>query len=176
MHSQIMKLGFEKDLQIGSMLVTMYVTCGMNLFEAQNVFDNLESRDLVSWNALIASYVQAGDKECVFGILDRMKDDGRNPDSVTLVSILNACSQGGLVEKGKIYYDSMRKDYAMDPSFRHQGCMIDLFGRAGQLEKAVGMYLEPNLVFSNTLLSACRTWGNLNLGKHVFAYATHFNQ
>jgi pentatricopeptide repeat protein len=174
-HSQIMKSGFEKDLQIGSMLVTMYAACGMHVAEAQKVFDDLSSRDVVAWNALIVSYVRTGDEEGISRTLERMKNDGKDPDLVTLINTLNACSRGGLVEKGKMYYDTMRTQHGIDPLPQLQGCMIDLFGRTGHLEEAVGMHLEPNLVLSNIILSACRSSGNVDLGKHTLAYAAHFD-
>jgi hypothetical protein len=68
----------------------------------------------------------------------------------------------------------MRKGYGIPPSIQHWTCLIDLAGREGQLDLALGMIrrgpLPPNFVTWRTLLDACRYWGNLELAKHVFGH------
>nr|UPT49150.1 pentatricopeptide repeat protein AaPPR677 [Agave angustifolia] len=61
--------------------------------------------------------------------------------------------------------------WRIKPEIEHYGCLIDLLGRAGQLEKAVAivikMPVEPDIVIWRALLSACRTHGNIQLSERI---------
>ncbi|KAH6810314.1 Pentatricopeptide repeat superfamily protein [Perilla frutescens var. frutescens] len=56
------------------------------------------------------------------------------PYHVTMIIVLCGCSHAGLVEEGYHYFDSMNKDYGLEPEKdRYYTCMVDLLGRAGGL-------------------------------------------
>eukprot|EP00250_Pteridium_aquilinum_P009366 c18623_g2_i1 orf=439-903(+) len=53
-HADILERGLlRKDISLGNALLSMYVKCG-TLAKAQETFDELPSRNVVTWNALIA--------------------------------------------------------------------------------------------------------------------------
>ena len=54
-HTRIIKTGFEFEGFTGSAIVDMYAKCG-SIEDARQVFDNVDERDLVSWNGMIAGY------------------------------------------------------------------------------------------------------------------------
>ncbi|KAL0395555.1 UNVERIFIED_CONTAM: Pentatricopeptide repeat-containing protein, chloroplastic [Sesamum calycinum] len=91
------------------------------------------------------------------------------PDDVTFVGVLSACSHTGLVGEGYFHLNSMIRDYGIEPGYKHYTCMVDLLGRAGRLEEAhrfiVNMPIEPNTLVWETLLAACKVHGNHELGK-----------
>ena len=90
MHGEIIKRGLEKETNIGNTLINMYAECGL-LVAAQQVFDNLPSRDLISWNVLMSAYAQLGESEKVFKIFDMMITvEGLYPDMVAILSVFNA--------------------------------------------------------------------------------------
>ena len=66
-----------------------------------------------------------------------MQSVGVNPYSVTLTAALSACSHAVLVQEGLRLFDRMTTDYLVDPMIEHYGCVIDLLGRAGQLDEAL---------------------------------------
>ncbi|KAB1224779.1 hypothetical protein CJ030_MR1G028629 [Morella rubra] len=76
-------------------VVAMYGRCGA-FDEARQVFDDLCERgicDVVSWNTIVAAYVQGGDPRNALKLSDRMIDDRRIcPDAVSVVNILPACA------------------------------------------------------------------------------------
>ncbi|CAK9276750.1 unnamed protein product [Sphagnum jensenii] len=49
----------QEDVRVMNALVSMYARCG-SLDEAQQVFDNMDIKDVVSWNALIVGYADHG--------------------------------------------------------------------------------------------------------------------
>ena len=55
-HDEIARQGLlQNDIVLGSALVDMYAKCGA-VSKARRVLDRLPSRDVVSWNALMAGY------------------------------------------------------------------------------------------------------------------------
>ena len=162
-HAMIVKDGLpgEKQNSIGNALVDMYAKLGA-LVKAQQVFNTLQVHDVVSWNALMTGYNHFGEIENVFHLFDKMLEEGTEPDSVTFIVILNACSRMGLWYKGEMYFQAMTKDYGIIPIIDHHACMIDLLSRAGQLDKAYGMIEKlpicPNVVVWHTILGACKSF------------------
>ena len=170
----------EKDIVLGTSLVDMYIKCNM-LVEAQQVHDELHVRNVVSWNALIVGYAQRGQSENVFDIFDRMVGEGTAPNMVTFIVILSACNRRGLYSMSQSYLEAMSKDYGIVPSNKHHNCVIDLLGKAGQLDKAVNVLKEnpfhyTNLVACHAILGACRKWGDVNLAREAFEHALQLDE
>jgi pentatricopeptide repeat protein len=171
--------GLECDNYIGNSLVDMYVKGGL-LAEAQEVFNGLSVKAEIAWTALITGYSQAGETENAFMNFGRMLEGNVKPTGVTFISILSACSHGGLVEKGEYYFNVMIEDFKSIPTLEHYGCMVDLLGRAGQLGNAVAVvermpYHPVNVVWL-TLLGACQKWDNIRLGQEAFQHTQELNE
>ena len=57
-HDHLVTIGYlEKHQELGSTLIDMYIKCEV-LGSAQEVFDTLIIRDVVTWTTLISGYVQ----------------------------------------------------------------------------------------------------------------------
>eukprot|EP01018_Ginkgo_biloba_P031698 Gb_03136 [translate_table: standard] len=166
-HLQIIKTGFESDVCVGSALVDMYANCG-SVVDAHKVFDRMPERDRISWTAMIAGFAQHGQGREALQFFEQMKGQGINPNLVTFVSVLSACSHAGLVDEGRHYFESMERDHGISPVLQHYACMVDLLGRAGRLDEADDfinkMPCEPSALVWRTLLGACRIHGNMEIG------------
>ena len=128
---------------------------------------------IICWNVLITGYAQRGEVKEVFACFDKMLAAGLIvPNMVTFMILLSACSHDGLVDKGRKYFDSMTREHGIIPILEHYNCMVDLLGRAGQLEAISEMLntmqVEPDDVTWNTLLGACRRWGNVKAAVSIF--------
>lgn len=175
LHAEItMKGFFEREQTVGNTLLDMYAKCG-SLAMAHGVFDKLRERDVVSWNTLIAGYAQFGQTETTLTTFERMLEQSVRPDVITFVIILNACSRSCLFQKSHAYFESMSKDYGIVPSIEHHSCVVDLFGRAGQLDEAAAviekMPLCPNLAVWHIVLGSCKRWGHTRFGNQAFKHA-----
>ena len=97
-------------------------------------------------------------------------EEGIKPDAITFVSILNACTHVGMLDKGQVYYEVMSKDYGITPMFEHHTCMVLVFGSRGNFDKALLIALQScdHLEVWVALLGGCRKWGNVQLGRHAF--------
>ncbi|KAH7293473.1 hypothetical protein KP509_28G027300 [Ceratopteris richardii] len=92
--------GVENDVFVGSTLVDMYAKCG-SFSEAFLVFHSLKNRNNVSWNALIAGYVQLGLSNDVLECLENMEEEGVVPDIITFTCSLKACPSARMIDKGQ---------------------------------------------------------------------------
>ena len=164
----------EKDVLYGNALLDMYSKCGAPS-KAQEVFAELKIRDIVSWTALMAGYAQVGKEDIVINIFNEMMRDGMEPDLITFTVVLNACTHSGLVDSGQLCFISMRLDYGIIPTLEHQTCMVDLFSRAGNIDKAMSMIMTmPVLDYLPmwiSLLGACQRGQSVELGRLAFEHA-----
>lgn len=167
-HGLIYKLGISLHTYVPNALIHMYSKCG-DLEAARKVFDRLEFKDLISWNTIIMAYAIHGYGEYCFKLFSNMINEGHEPDGSTFVSLLSACSIAGIVDEGWNFFYSMKKDYGLDPGIEHYGCMLDLLGRDGNLERAKRlieeMPLEPTPRIWGSLLAASRHHRNIEMAE-----------
>ncbi|KAI5062550.1 hypothetical protein GOP47_0023089 [Adiantum capillus-veneris] len=179
-HAAAVKQGhLENDMAVSNAVVQMYASCGM-LAEAQHVFDVVPYKDVLTWNSLMSGYVQIGQDEPVFGSFCRFIEDGEVPDVVTCTLVLNVCSHAGLVEDGQTFFQMMGACHGVLPDVEHHSCLLDLFGRAGQLHNVVVVLESMPFLGSrttwHTVLGACQKWGNLEIGKWAFEHAVEMDK
>ncbi|XP_062017055.1 pentatricopeptide repeat-containing protein At2g27610 [Rosa rugosa] len=167
-HACSIKLRLNNTLCLSSALVTMYAKMG-NIESANEVFKRQGERDLVSWNSMISGYAQHGQGNKVLEIFEEMRRQNLEIDGITFILIISACTHAGLIDEGKRFFNIMVQDYNIDPTMEHYSCMVDLYSRAGKLEKAMNLINSmPFTADANVwraLLGACRVHRNLELGK-----------
>ncbi|KAG6656266.1 hypothetical protein I3843_04G009900 [Carya illinoinensis] len=160
--------GFKGYLLLWNALVDMYARSG-KVIEARRVFDSLSERDEVTYTSLIAGYGMQGEGEAALKVFEEMKVSRTKPDHITMVAVLSACSHSGLVVQGQRIFEKMPAVYGISPRLEHYSCMVDLFGRAGLLNKAkeiiTTMPCRPTPAMWATLLGACRIHGNTDIGE-----------
>lgn len=167
-HGYILRRGLDSILPVTSALLIMYARCG-DLKLAQRIFDQMEKRDVISWNSLISSYGIHGFGKKAIHIFNNMISLGISPSPISFVSVLGACSHEGLVEEGRSLFNSMVKEHRIFPTVEHYACMVDLLGRANQLEEAEkiiqDMRIEPGPKVWGSLLGSCRIHCDVELGE-----------
>ncbi|CAN8275663.1 unnamed protein product [Cochlearia groenlandica] len=170
-HGLAVKLGFGCLVSVMNALIDMYSRCG-DLQMAKFLFETmLVTRNIVSWTSMISCLAMYGHGEDAIRLFDDMIESGVKPDEISFVSVLYACSHAGLVEEGEEYFLRMKKDYDIEPTIEHYGCMVDLYGRAGKLGKAYDfireMPIPVTVVLWRTLLGACSSHGDIELAEDV---------
>ncbi|KAL7099539.1 hypothetical protein ACP275_09G090500 [Erythranthe tilingii] len=169
-HDLMIEKKIELNFILSSALVDMYSRCG-RIETAKSVFNAAKKHDISIWNAMINGLAMHGLAVDAISIFSTMQSENISPDAVTFIGIITACSHCGFVEKGREYFNLMKNNYLVQPQLAHYGAMVDLFARAGLLEEAYAvvkeMPREPDVVIWRTLLSACRTHRNSQLGEFV---------
>ncbi|XP_059645374.1 pentatricopeptide repeat-containing protein At3g47530 [Cornus florida] len=177
-HKYIQEHGYGDALNLCNSLVAMYSRCGC-LEKAYQVFKEMNSRDVVSWSAMISGFASNGYGREAIEAFREMQRLGVSPDDQTFTGVLSACSHSGLVDEGWMFFDCMSKEFGIVPNVHHYGCMVDLMGRAGLLDQAyeliISMGVKPDATIWRTLLGACRIHGHVTLGESVIGHLIQLN-
>lgn len=171
-HDYMHKNSIPLNDNLSAALIDMYAKCG-SISTALDVF--YEIRDKAStvspWNAIICGLAMHGHAELSLEIFSELQKLHIILNSITFIGVLSACCHAGLVEPGEKYFKSMKDVYNIEPTIKHYGCMVDLLGRAGRLQEAeemiMSMPMKADIVIWGTLLAACRTHGNVEIGERA---------
>ncbi|GMH06789.1 hypothetical protein Nepgr_008629 [Nepenthes gracilis] len=169
LHGYVVRNGFNDNIFVGASLIELYSKCG-SLENATKIFEGAKVRDVVIWSSMIAGYGIHGQGVQALKTYDQMvKGSAVQPNSVTFLSILSACSHAGLVKEGLELFNRMVCGYKLTPNADHYGITVDLLGRIGELDKAMDIICrmpipaEPHVW--GALLGACRIYNNIELGE-----------
>lgn len=170
-HALLLSLGFEHNTLVTNVLVTMYSRSG-DVHCARLAFENLVAKDTVSWKSMILAYSNHGYGQHALQVFARMIRSGAKPDEIAFVGVLSACSHAGLVNKGQRLFESMNCVYGLEPKAEHYSCLIDILGRAGQVDEATKVlskmpHCELDGAVLGTLLGACRLHGDVRLASCI---------
>ncbi|KAL6281342.1 hypothetical protein ACE6H2_018223 [Prunus campanulata] len=170
-HSCIDHVNLGDIVTVSNSLIDMYAKCGA-FEEAYETFRKMEGKNIVSWNTIILGLATHGNEDDALELFSKMLEEKLEiPDGVTFLGVLCACSHGGMVDEGRRYFDVMSKEYHIQPTMKHYGCMVDMLGRAGYVEEAYNlirsMPMECNAIVWRTLLAACQVHADVELGEKV---------
>lgn len=170
-HALALLLGFENETSLTNALVTMYSRHG-DLSSSIMAFENLNTKDVVSWTAMILAYAYHGLANQALQTFARMLRSGNTPDEITFVGVLSACSHAGLVMKGQKLFDAMGHAYDLKPRAEHYCCLVDILGRARLLDKAMMVVAhmppeERDGAVLGALLGACKLYGDAALASQI---------
>ncbi|KAL1316320.1 hypothetical protein HN51_068541 [Arachis hypogaea] len=169
-HNYICNNNITLSVTLCNALIDMYAKCGA-LQTAMDIFFGMPKKNVVSWNVAIGALALHGFGEEAIDMFEKMQGSGLFPDEITFTGLLSACSHSGLLDKGRYYFDIMSSKFGISPGVTHYACMVNLLGRGGLLGEAMalikGMPMKPDVVVWGALLGACRTHGNLEIGKQI---------
>ncbi|XVF24758.1 hypothetical protein REPUB_Repub13aG0154600 [Reevesia pubescens] len=186
-HKYIKKCDIEPILILENALMDMYAACGemgvaVGVFDrmktrdvisvttivsgfvnkgevdlARSYFDQMPERDYVSWTARIDGYIRVNCFKSALVLFRKMQASNIRPDEFTMMK-----------EESSLYW-RMTTEYGVEPNLAHYGCMVDLLGRAGHLQKACevikSMPMKPNSIVWGALLGACRVHKDVELAE-----------
>ncbi|RWR90663.1 putative pentatricopeptide repeat-containing protein [Cinnamomum micranthum f. kanehirae] len=169
-HTYILRSWVEIEEKLGSALVDMYAKCG-EIKYSEETFKRITGKDRVLYNAMMGGFAHHGRVNETIRIFKDMLYNCIRPDAITFIALLSACRHAGLVEEGEKYFDSMIKNHGISPEIDHYSCIIDLLGRAGQLDKALlmieRMEVKPDAIIWGTFLNACKMNRNVELAREA---------
>ncbi|KAK8941507.1 Pentatricopeptide repeat-containing protein [Platanthera guangdongensis] len=170
LHCYITKQEFSGHRLLWNSLVDMYAKSG-RIWVARKVFDGMTDHDEVSYTSLIAGYGMQGEGMEAVILFDEMIGCGVKPDHVSMVTVLSACSHSRLVSEGEELFNKMETIFGIKPRMEHFSCMVDLYARAGCLEKAEEVICktscQPTPAMWAALIGACQVYGNTEIGERA---------
>lgn len=131
-HGFAVRNGLEVDPFIGISLLSVYICCGKP-FAAQVLFDRMEQRSLVSWNAMIAGYSQNGLPDEAINLFRQMLSSGIQPYEIAIMSVCGACSQLSTLRLGRELHCFSLKAHLTEDIFVSSS-IIDMYAKGGCIE------------------------------------------
>jgi len=159
-HGLCIKSSFLSEQTVCNSLVTMYAKFEC-IQESEKIFEELNCREAVSWNALISGYAQNGlYKEAFRTFLSAVKEI--TPSQYTFSSVLNAIATAEDIslKHGQCCHSYLLKlGLNTDPTV--SGALLDMYGKRGS-------NIESQRVFDETLERTQYAWTAI-----ISAYARH---
>ncbi|XP_057798111.1 pentatricopeptide repeat-containing protein At3g02330, mitochondrial [Salvia miltiorrhiza] len=152
-HGLAVKTPFSYSVCVANAVLDMYGKCGA-LPEACRLFDEMGSRDAVSWNAVIAACEQNKNEETL-PLFVGMLRSRMEPDEFTYGSVLKACAgrqalQHGREIHGRVIQCGMGLDSFVS------SVIVDMYCKCGVVEEAEKLHdrmEERTLVSWNSIIS-----------------------
>ncbi|KAL1211378.1 Pentatricopeptide repeat-containing protein [Cardamine amara subsp. amara] len=175
---QIYGLAIKSNLSlnvcVANAAIDMYGKC-QALSEAFCVFNEMRTRDAVSWNAIIAAHEQNGRGCETLSLFVSMLRSRVEPDEFTFGSVLKACTGGSLGYGMEIHSSVVKSGMASNSSV---GCsLIDMYSKCGMIEEAekihsrlflqgnvLGTMEELEKMHNKRLQEMCVSWNSIISG------------
>ncbi|XP_073127623.1 pentatricopeptide repeat-containing protein At3g53360, mitochondrial-like isoform X1 [Henckelia pumila] len=154
LHSLIIKLGFKAFTFVSNSILDFYSKID-HLEESIVIFREMDGHDNVSWNALIAGFMNSGYFEQATELIQNMFSDGFDPDPYTYSSLLSICGDLPAIEWGKQIHCSIIKP-GFDSNVVVGSSLIDMYGKCGRLNdsrKVFNILPNRNLISWNAIIS-----------------------
>ncbi|XP_070056081.1 pentatricopeptide repeat-containing protein At3g09040, mitochondrial [Nicotiana tomentosiformis] len=168
LHSIIIKNKFGSNLFVGNALIDMYAKCGA-LGDARRQFEQMLTRDNISWNAIIVGYVQQEEEEEAFIMFQKMVLERVVPDEACLASVLSACANIQDLNKGKQVHSLLVK-YGLESGLFAGSSLVDMYCKCGNVTSASEVFFclpDRSVVSTNALISGY-SQTNINYAVHLF--------
>lgn len=169
-HANVIKLDCASDTYVGTSLIDMYAKCG-NIEDSYRLFRRTGLGNIALWNAMMVGLAQHGHGSEALKLFKDMKLLAIEPDRVTFIGVLSACSHSGLISEAFSYFHSMQQDHGIQPEIEHYSCLVDALGRTGRVQEAenliASMPFKASASMYRALLGACRVLGDSETGKQV---------
>lgn len=137
-HMHMSKIGLEGNMLTSNKLINMYAKCG-SVIDAQEVFNRMTLRNVISWTAIIAGYAQHGLGNEAFKFFQEMKKGPVTPNRVTFLCILDACDGLADLDKGKLVHADI-VDNGMDLNIMLGTALVNMYGKCCSIEDACDVF------------------------------------
>lgn len=155
-HSLIVKTGYRGNVFAASALLDMYAKCD-RVEDAYVVFQCMLERNSVSWNALIAGYAKAGDRETSFLLLESMEREGMRLDDGTFAPLLTLLDDPEFYELTMLIHTKIIK-LGLQSANTVCNALITSYSESGSIEDANQVFASASstrdLVTWNSMLAA----------------------
>ncbi|XP_072972377.1 pentatricopeptide repeat-containing protein At4g04370 [Typha angustifolia] len=168
-HGYIIRHELPLDIAIQNALVTMYAKCSL-VAQCRYVFERMEARDLVSWNAVVSGHAQNGHLAEAFFLFCRMILASQRPDTITVVSLLQACASTGALSHGKLAHSFMIRN-RLESSITLDTSLVDMYLKCGDLlvaRRCFNLMTEHDLVSWSVIIAGYGSYGMGELALEMY--------
>uniref|UniRef100_A0A2P2P0U3 DYW domain-containing protein n=1 Tax=Rhizophora mucronata TaxID=61149 RepID=A0A2P2P0U3_RHIMU len=138
LHGYMMRTEYGGDVSVFNSLIQMYSSLGC-LEEAEKVFSRMESRDVVSWTAMISGYENNFLPGKALETYKIMESEGIMPDEVTIASVLSACACLGQLDAGMELHELACRTGLISYTIVANS-LIDMYSKCRCIDKALEVF------------------------------------
>nr|XP_011458561.1 PREDICTED: pentatricopeptide repeat-containing protein At3g21470-like [Fragaria vesca subsp. vesca] len=167
----------QRNFFVWSSMISGYCKIGV-VEEAKMIFDRIPVRNLVNWNSMISGYAQNGFCEEALKAFENMQAEGFEPDEFTIVSVLSACSQSGLLDVGKDIHNMLSHNRIKLNQIVHNA-LVDMYAKCGDLINARLIFeemTERNSACWNAMISSMAIHGQCKEALELFSRMEDSNE
>ncbi|KAF6161719.1 hypothetical protein GIB67_037814 [Kingdonia uniflora] len=168
-HSIALKYGCLSDVFVGTALIDMYSKY-YALEDAERAFEDMEMRNLVSFNALITGYSLSGRYERALILYADLLFRILRPDSFTFAGLLSSCSvHGKLLEGVQVHAHSIK--FGLDSNLIVGNALVNLYAKCKLMERASEAFnstTAPNAVSWAGIISGFTQNGKGKMALYYF--------
>ncbi|CAL9054710.1 unnamed protein product [Musa banksii] len=161
----------SKDLISWNVMITACAKRG-EMAMARELFDRVPEKDVVSWNAMIAGYVQCGEHDQAMEVFEQMHVAGEQADEVTMLSLLSACADAGVLDIGKRIHVSLMEMCSRNGLSTCLGnALIDMYAKCGSIQGAMEVFRglrEKDLSTWNSIVGGLAIHGHFEDSLYLF--------
>ncbi|KAK1382673.1 Pentatricopeptide repeat-containing protein [Heracleum sosnowskyi] len=153
LHSLIIKMGFISFTFVGNAVLDFYSKSGI-LEDSLKIFDEIDSHDVITWNALIDGHVKSGCHGEAIELLRSMLVEGFDLNLYTYSILFSVCGDLPAVEWGKQAHCCVMKS-GFHTNVVVGSALVDMYAKCGRLRDARKTFDSlpcKNLVSWNTML------------------------
>ncbi|KAL6012444.1 hypothetical protein ACLOJK_002933 [Asimina triloba] len=133
-HEDAIRFGFSSDIVLGNALIHMYAKCN-SVHGAVEVFDQLPTKDVISWTSIAAGYSSCGLPREALQAFREMGLNGVRPNSITVSSILPSCSDLKALTSGKEIHGFVVRNGMVENVFVSSG-LVDMYAKCSSIRQA----------------------------------------
>lgn len=157
------EFGLSSNASVMNSLISMYSKC-KRVDVASELFDNLENKTRVSWNAVILGFAQNSRVKETLDYFNRMQREGIKPDSYTLVSVILALAELSILRQAKwIHGIAIRT--CVDKNLFVMTALIDMYAKCGAIQTARKLFDKMDERHVTTWNAMIDAYGTHGLGK-----------
>ncbi|KAH6765984.1 SLOW GROWTH 1 [Perilla frutescens var. hirtella] len=168
--AHVVKMNYDGDIFVRNALIHFLASCG-ELEAAHRVFEESCVRDLVSWNSLINGYVKSGRGGEALRVFSGMEmERGVDPDEITMIGVVTACTQLEDLELGRRFRQYIR-DRGLNMSIPLANSLLDMYVKCGDLEEAKELFERmevKTMVTWTTMVVGYAKFGYLDVARRLF--------
>ncbi|WVZ98769.1 hypothetical protein U9M48_044160 [Paspalum notatum var. saurae] len=170
-HAQSVKFGYRSTVLVCNSLMNMYAKCGL-VQEAKAIFCGMETRDVVSWNTLMAGLVLNGREAEALQLFHDSRSSIAKLTQSTYSTVIKLCANLKHLGLARQLHSSVLKR-----GFHSDGnvmtTLMDSYSKCGELENALTIFLlmpgSQNVVSWTAMINGCIQNDDIPLAVALFS-------
>lgn len=169
-HAFAVRGGFDEQVNVSTAILDVYCKCGA-VDSARKVFDGMQDRNSVSWNAMIKGYAENGDATEALALFKRMVGEGVDVTDVSVLAALHACGELGFLDEGRRVHELLVR-IGLESNVNVMNALITMYCKCKRTDLAAQVFDElgyKTRVSWNAMILGCTQNGSSEDAVRLFS-------